>query len=260
MRACVSDCDLYYEDRGAGPPLLFVHGFPLSGEMWLPTVERLGIGWRCVVPDLRGHGRSGATEQVTIAQFADDLAALLDALDEQRPAVIIGLSLGGIIAFEFYRRHRNRVRALVLCDTRANAEPPEGIARREALAQSALRAGSRAVADAMIDGLFAPGAAPELKARWHAVMARTPPVGVAAAARALAQRAESFSTLPRIDCPTLVVVGAEDTLTPVESLREIHASIRGSCFEVIPGAGHLPPVEQPDRFASVLQDFLASLA
>jgi pimeloyl-ACP methyl ester carboxylesterase len=91
-------------------------------------------------------------------------------------------------------------------------------------------------------------------------MARTPPVGVAAAARALAQREEFSSTLPQIDCPTLVVVGAEDSITPVETLREIHEGIRGSRFEIIPGAGHLPPVEQPDHFARVLRDFLAELA
>jgi 3-oxoadipate enol-lactonase len=260
MNITLSDCELYCEVQGQGPPLLFVHGFPISGAMWRPTVERLGDGWRCIVPDLRGHGQSGASQQVTIARFADDLAELLDALNERDPAVIIGLSMGGIIAFEFYRRHRRRVRALVLCDTRANADTPEAAARREALAQTALREGSRAVADSMIDGVFAPDAPAELKAHWHAVMAQTPPVGVAAAARALAQRPESFSTLPQIDCPTLVVVGAVDTLTPVESMREIHRLIRGSRLEEIPGAGHLPPVEQPDHFTRGLRSFLNELA
>ena len=256
----LGDCELYCKVRGQGTPLLFVHGFPVSGAMWRLAVERLGDGWRCIVPDLRGHGQSSVSEQVTIPRFADDLAELLDALDERTPAVIIGLSMGGIIAFEFYRRHRQRVRALVLCDTRANADTPEGAARREALAQKALREGSRAVADAMIDGVFAPGAAPELKAHWHTVMAQTLPAGMAAAARALAQRPESLSTLPQIDCPTLVVVGADDTLTPVESMREIHRLIRGSRLEVIPGAGHLPPVEQPDYFTRVLRSFLEEFA
>jgi 3-oxoadipate enol-lactonase len=259
MNIPLGDCELYCDMRGQGAPLLFVHGFPVSGAMWRPTVQQLGGGWRSIVPDLRGHGQSGVSAQVTITRFADDLAELLDALNERRPAVIIGLSMGGIIAFEFYRRHRQRVRALVLCDTRANADTPEGAARREALAQTALQQGSRAVADAMIDGVFAPDAPPELKAHWHEVMAQTPPAGVAAAARALAQRRESFSTLAHIDCPTLVVVGADDALTPVESMREIHGRIRGSRLEVIPGAGHLPPVEQPDHFTRVLRSFLEAL-
>jgi pimeloyl-ACP methyl ester carboxylesterase len=134
------------------------------------------------------------------------------------------------------------------------------VAKREAVAQTALRDGSQAVADAMIDGIFGRDAVAELKAQWRGLMARMPPAGVAAASRALAQRAESFSTLPQIDCPTLVVVGAEDALTPADSMREIHRQIRASRFEVIPGAGHVPPVEQPDHFARVLHSFLERLS
>jgi pimeloyl-ACP methyl ester carboxylesterase len=260
MMIPIQSCLLYCDIRGDGPPVLFIHGFPLAGEMWRPTVERLGDRWRCIVPDLRGHGQSSVSESVTIAQFAADLAELLDKLGENQPAVVVGLSMGGIIAFDFFRRHRARVRALVLVDTRANAETAEGIARRNALADAALRDGSRVVADAMIDAVFAPGVSPALRAYWYDLMSRTPPAGVAAAARALARREESFSTLPQIDCRTLVVVGAEDSLTPVETLREIHEGIRGSRFAIIPAAGHLPPVEQPEQFAQVLQDFLERLA
>lgn len=258
-RITVHGCTLHCEVSGAGPPVLFVHGFPLTGEMWRATAAGLCDRWRCIVPDLRGHGRSDATPQTSIAQFADDLAALLDELDERRPAVVVGLSLGGIIAFEFFRRHRPRLRALVLTCTRANPENAEGIARREALAQAALTRGTAAVVDTMIDNLFAPGVDPALKRRWREIMCTCPPVGTAAAARALAARADSYPTLPQIDVPTLVVAGAEDAITPVATLREIHAGIRGSRLEIIPRAGHLPPVEQPEAYAAAVRRFLETV-
>lgn len=290
MRMRIADTTLYCEITGHGPPILFVHGFPISGEMWRPTVERLGGGWRCIVPDLRGHGRSEVSETVTIAQFAEDLAELLDVLDERRPAVLVGLSMGGIIAFEFFRRYgmktgtgsapnplesdtsailrgacprfqrtpRPRLRALVLCNTRANAETPEGVVRREAVAQTALRDGTRAVVDGM-KGLFGPAFSPAQRDYWTNLMAQTPAQGAAAASRAMGSRAESFSTLPKIDCPTLVVAGEHDTFTPVETLREIHRGIPGARLEIIPDAGHVPPAEQPDRFTAVLREFLGGL-
>ncbi|MFO0973641.1 MAG: alpha/beta hydrolase [Phycisphaerae bacterium] len=250
-------CDV----AGSGPvSVVFVHGFPLTREMWRPTVSRLARRARCIAPDLRGHGRSAASDAVTITRFADDLAELLDALGEPGPVVVCGLSMGGIIAFEFFRRHRARVAALALCDTRANAESPEGVARREALAAAVLREGSQAAASAMIGTALAPTASATLRDEVFAMMASNSRVGVAAAARALATRPDSFPTLPQIDVPTLVVVGAEDAITPVDGLVDIQRRIRGARLVVIPGAGHVPPMEQPEAFAQALDEFLDGLA
>ena len=141
MRVTVSDVSLHCEITGAGRPVLFVHGFPITGAMWQPAVGRLGPGFRCIVPDLRGFGQSDVSESVTIARFADDLIELLDDIGEIRPVVLVGLSMGGIIAFEFFRRHRDRLRALVLCNTRANAETAEGAAKREQVAQQGDQSG-----------------------------------------------------------------------------------------------------------------------
>lgn len=259
MQATVSGIRLSYEVFGQGSPLLFIHGFPLSGAMWHEVAGSLPGGWRGIVPDLRGHGQSGATPQVTIGQFADDLAGLLDAMSERAPAVVCGLSMGGIIAMEFYRRYTDRVRALVLCDTRANAETPEGIARREHMAQTALREGTARVVDIMIANLFAPSFPAERRSQWHTLMSATPAVGVAAAARALAGRPDSIPTLPEIRVPTLVICGEEDAISPPEMMRAMHALIPDSRFVLVPGAGHVPPVEQPDAFAAALGTFLASL-
>ena len=258
MQARVNGVMLHYELVGDGEPILFVHGFPLSGALWKPIAERLQ-GWRCLVPDLRGHGRSAATPTATIEQFSDDLVALLDTIGERRPVVLCGLSMGGVIAFDFFRRHRARLRALVLVDCRANADTPEGRQQREELAQAVLRDGSRVAADSMIDKLLAPQASPALRTEWHAIMAATPPVGVAAAARALAQRPDSTATLGRIDVPTLLVFGEEDRITPPDLARQMLAAIPGARLELISAAGHLPPVEQPDRFLQAIRTFLAEL-
>jgi len=259
MQLTIDNIPIYYDILGKGRPILFAHGFPLSGEMWKPAAERLADRYRCIMPDLRGHGRSGATPEASVQRHADDLAALLEAIGEVRPVVLVGLSFGGAIAFDFFRRHRSMLRALVLCDTRVNAEPPEGVAKREAVALAALKDGSRTAADGMINSLFSPAASPQLKARWHAIMSRTDPVGVAAAARALAARPDSAPTLPLIDCPTLIIYGRDDALTPPAIGEEIHRGIAGSTLELIPNAGHMPPVEQPELFAAALRRFLEGL-
>lgn len=247
-------CDTF----GAGPPILFVHGFPLDGRMWHPAVERLAARFRCIVPDLRGFGRSGTSPQASMTRFADDLAALLDHLRENQPVVLCGLSMGGIIGFEFFRRHRARLAGLILCNTRAKPESPEGVVRREKTATDVLRDGSRTIADAMIGSILAP-TAPEALRQWsHAMMASQPPIGVAASARALGTRPDSYPTLARIDLPTLVIAGSHDTITPPPTLSEIAAGIPGARLVTIENSGHLSPAEQPDAFAAAVMNYAGS--
>lgn len=254
---CVLACSVSGPD--AGTPVLFIHGFPLSGEMWRAAAAALAPAFRCIVPDLRGHGASDASDRASMPMFADDLSTILDRLGEKRPAVLVGLSMGGIIALEFFRRHRDRVRALALCNTRALPESDEGRVGRERLACEVLARGSVAAADAMIDRLFAPGADAALRARWHQVMAATSAVGAAAAARGLADRADSRPTLPTIDVPTLVVAGQHDAITPVDLMHSMASAIPGSRFEVVRGAGHLPPLEAPETFSRLLLGWVRDL-
>lgn len=244
---------------GAGPPVLFIHGFPISGEMWYEAAAALADSFRCIVPDLRGHGRSEVSPRISMAEFADDLAGLLDALDERRPVALVGLSMGGMIALEFFRRHRPRVGALGLVCTRANAESPEGVERRRKMAEAALRQGVGSIVELMMPNLFGPGFPPERRKYWQARMSATPPAGAAAAALALGARQESFSLLGQIDVPTLVVAGARDAITSAESLREIADGIRGSRFVLFENCGHVPPVEFPAEFDALLREFLGAV-
>lgn len=244
-------------DRSA-PPLLFVHGFPISHEMWLPSADLLCERFFCIMPDLPGYGRTPPRRDCNIASYADDLAALLGAMGETRPVILIGLSMGGIIALEFFRRHRSRLRALVLCDTRYNAETSAGIEQREQAALLALKRGTRAVAETMIDRALAPNPAPEVRVRLLELMCATPPEGVAAGSRALAGRIDSLPTLASIDVPTLLVWGREDQITGLEIAEVFRREIRGSRLVVIEGAGHVPPMERAGEFARVVREFAVS--
>lgn len=261
---------------GDDPPLLFVHGFLLTRALWTPVAHALAPARRRLLVDLRGHGRSPlgpagfsprdatrdldaepAPPDASIADYADDLAALLDRLAICRPVVLVGLSMGGIVGFEFFRRHRARLAALVLIGSRANAESPAGVGRWGALIRAVARLGPRAAADATLDLLFAPPAAPALRATWRAIIFAQPRHGVILGARALAARADAFPLLPAIDVPTLVAVGRDDVVTPPETMHDIARRIPGARYAEIPDAGHLLPVEQPRAVADLLASFLA---
>lgn len=260
MEATVNGVGLHYRVRGEGDPVLFLHGFPFSGALWGPVLERLGDGIRAIVPDLRGMGASEpAAAAAGMADYAADAAGLLDALGETRPAVVVGMSMGGYVALELCRRSPERVRALALVDTRAGPDTEEAARGRHETAERVLREGSATVADAMLGKLFAPGAPEALKARWREVMAATPPEGVAAALRAMAARPDSTATLRSLGRPVLVVVGAEDAITPPEEARRMAEAAGGAPVEVVPGAGHMAAVEQPDAVAAALRRFLLAL-
>jgi pimeloyl-ACP methyl ester carboxylesterase len=232
--------------------------------MWAQAAAALSGQYLCVMPDLRGHGRSPPPDGdgVTIADYADDCARALDSTAPRRLAVVCGLSMGGIITLEFFRRHRSRVRALVLCDTRANPETPEGVTTREQRARLALERGDegvRAIADAMLQNLLAPGVDAAVRSAVRDMMLGTSPAGLAAASRALGTRPDLRPALGSIDVPTLLIVGEEDAITPPEHMAGMQRSIPGSRLIDIPGAGHLPPVERPDEFNRVLRAFVERL-
>ena len=194
-------------------------------------------------------------------RYADDVVALLDALQIDR-AVVGGLSMGGYIALALWRRHRNRIRALVLADTRSGADNDEGKQKRGELIALAQSEGSAAVADRQVTGLLGKSTRekqPELVDRIRSIMAGESPDGIVGALEAMRNRPDSTPLLAGIDVPTLIVVGDEDVLTPPKEARAMHAAIRGSRLEVIPGAGHLSNLERPAAFNAALSDFVGSL-
>jgi len=249
-------------------PLLFIHGYPFTGDMWLPLVDLLEDRYRLIIPDLRGFGKSelwapmtpGQTVPLSIALFADDLRLLIEEIGEDRPLVVVGLSMGGYIAFEFYRRFASNVMALVLADTRAQTDSPERKLERIQTAQRVLNEGSGFVADSMAQQVFASTAPAEMREHWRRIMSQTSPETIASTLVAMASRPDSVPTLRSILCPTLVIVGEADPITPLEDARRIYQSIPAARLEVIPKAAHFPPVERPNEFAQVLSRFVAHIA
>lgn len=253
--------ELAVEDRGAGDAILFVHAFPLHRGMWAPQVDALAGEARCIAPDLRGFGDSGDGPPWTMDRFADDLACVLDALGVER-ATVCGLSLGGYVAFALWRRHPDRVRALVLADTRAGADSEDGREKRRATIATARTQGPAAVAAQAITGLVGKTTRAqdgEAMARTRALLARARVEGIVGASEAMLARPDSTPTLATISVPTLVVVGEEDVLTPPKEARAMADAIPGATLEVIPRAGHLSNLERPAAFTCALRDFLAAL-
>jgi pimeloyl-ACP methyl ester carboxylesterase len=286
-RAVIAPCDgaaLHVAVRGAGVPLLLVHGFPHDHTLWRPQLDALGDAARVIAPDLRGFGRSGGASSdggaamtagapagaamtagapvgASVDRYADDLACVLDAAGVRR-AVVGGLSMGGYVALAFWRRHRERVRALVLADTRAGADDDEARAKRREMIALARERGSEAVAARMLDGMVGKttrARAPELVDTVRQMLARQPVPGIVDALQAMHDRPDSTPDLATIDVPTLVVVGDEDVLTPVAEARRLHEGIAGSRLEVLAGAGHVSNVERAAAFTHVVRELLRSL-
>ncbi|HVA48821.1 MAG TPA: alpha/beta fold hydrolase [Pirellulales bacterium] len=250
-------------DQGQGSPLLFVHGFPLSHAMWNAQIPVFAADHRVIAPDLRGFGDSVDTDGVvSMEDFADDLAAILDFLNVREPVVLCGLSMGGYIALQFVRKYRQRLRGLVLCDTRASADVPEVVENRMKVARLVIESGTQPVAEAMLPKAFGPktyAERPEVVEAVRAMMIASDPTGVAAASRGMATRPDMTGLLSTIDVPTLVIVGADDVLTPVDEMRRMAEAIPGAEFRIIPEAGHVTPLENPLGFNAVLAEFLEGM-
>lgn len=261
MIALLDSVEIGYDESGTGMPVLFVHGFPHNRSLWSPQLQGLTAQARCLAADLRGFGETTATPPYSMDRYADDLAGLLDVLHVER-AVIAGLSMGGYVAFAFWRRHPQRVRGLVLCNTKAGADNEEAKVKRRSLMAVARDQGSSAVADAVLAGMLGKSTRskrPEIVNEVHRMISSSPTDGVIGALQAMMDRPDSTATLATISVPTLIVTGDEDTIIPIDDVRALHAAIRGSTLEVISGAGHLSNLERPAAFNHLVSEFLARL-
>lgn len=261
--ARINGLNLAYTDRGQGPPVVLLHAFPQSRAMWASQVEALSKTNRVIAPDFRGFGESDAPLwHYTLDQFADDVKGLLDHL-AIRQAVLAGLSMGGYTLFAFWRKYADRVKGLVLADTRAQADTEEGRTGRFAMAQTAYTKGASAIADIMLPKLLSPVALqtkPELVRQVRATIERTQVSGIAGALMAMAERPDSVPLLAQIACPALVITGELDGPTPPADGRLMADTIRGARLEIIPQAGHLSNLEQPETFNTAVSSFLNQLA
>jgi pimeloyl-ACP methyl ester carboxylesterase len=240
--------------------VLLVHGFPLDHEMWSAQSEFLAAKHRVIAPDLRCFGESpAAAGTVTMEQMADDLAGLLDALHVNEPIVYCGLSMGGYVAWQFWRKYAARLRGLVLCNTRSQADSPETVLSRQKMIDHVLRAGTQFVADAMLPKLFAQDTfkrAPQIVETVRQKILAARPESVVAAIRGLTVRPDVTSQLGSIRLPTLVLAGEHDMISPATEMRAMAGAIPGARYAVVPDAGHMTPLENPAAFNAEVGRFL----
>ena len=258
---------VHYLDEGAGDQaVVFVHGFPFEASMWEPQIPVVtDAGRRVVAPDLPGFGQSAVPADrsaYSIDRYADLVAALVEELG-LGPVVLVGLSMGGYIALAVVRRHPGVLAGLVLADTRADRDTPEG--RQTRSDQQAL-VEERGDVTPLVDGLLTrvlAEAGPrraEVGARLGDMMRSTAPAGWIGALEAMKQRRDQTDLLPSISVPALVVVGESDALVPLEVAEGMAKAIPGARLEVVPDAGHVANLENPEAFNRAFADFLARLA
>ncbi|HVJ06129.1 MAG TPA: alpha/beta fold hydrolase [Candidatus Saccharimonadales bacterium] len=251
--------DLFYELRGEGPEVVLLHPFPSDHNFWFPMAQHLESRFRLVLPDLRGLGRSGLSESATtMAKLADDVLRLCDELKIGR-AVFVGCSVGGYTLFEFWRRSRDRVKALILMDTKAGADSEEGRTGRLKNAEETLQKGPSWAIEQIMPKLLAPVT---MNSRLDVVeaakktMSQSGAQGMASLQRGMAVRSDSTELLAQIDVPTLVLGGEDDMATPVSELERIARGIRGAELKIVSKAGHFAAFEQPADVGRIVREFL----
>ena len=251
--------ELAYEERGSGPVLAFIHGFPLDRRMWIDQLSGLAKVRRCVALDLRGNGLSTIEDkepEFSIDLLADDVARTLDEIGADQ-ADICGLSMGGYVAFAFWRRHRDRVRSLILCDTKSEADSDEAKAGREKTAAMVREQGLEALWDGLGAKLLAADPSPEHVAKLKEMFLAQPREVIAADALAMRDRPDSTPDLAGITVPVLWIHGEQDQLMPIDGARATAEKIPGARFAAIPNGGHMAPMENPGAANAAIVEFLS---
>ncbi|HTI13364.1 MAG TPA: alpha/beta fold hydrolase [Dictyobacter sp.] len=261
VRLIINSVEVAYDDHGVGIPVIFLHAFPLNRHMWDGQVSALldEQRFRLITLDWPGFGESVlSTDISTMESFADCIAGVMDALGIPQ-AILCGLSMGGYAAFAFLRKYPQRIRGLILSDTRPGADDETGKANRVRLAQVAETQGADAIADLQMSKLISEDTRqhhPAVEERVRQLISTASPQGIAAASRGMAQRQDATDLLSQIQFPTLVLVGEHDALTPPSVVQEYTKEISSARMAVIPHAGHLANLEQPDAFLAAIRSFL----
>ncbi len=257
----VNGITLAYNDQGSGLSIVFCHAFPLNRTMWAEQEKAFSSQFRVVTIDLRGHGESDPPLwRYTLDQAADDVIGVLDHLSI-REAVFVGLFMGGYILFALYRKYADRVKGLVLADTRAQADTEEGKQARFQMAQAAYQKGPPAMADIMIPKLLSPATIqtkPELVRHVRAMIEGNPISGIVGDLMAMAERPDSVTLLKHITCPTQIIVGELDLPTPPSDAKLMADQIPNARLTIIPAAAHLSNLEKPDIFNDAVREFIGN--
>lgn len=262
MQVRSGDAQISYEVLGKGPDVVLLHPFPANREVWRPVAESLAHRYRLILPDLRGHGDSGVGEGiVTMDKHAADIARVCDDAGVGK-AVFAGNSIGGYILFEFWRRSRQRVKALILCDTKAQADSAEARSTRLKSVEEVEKNGPAAFVANNLGRLLGESTRrnrPDIVEAARRMMQKMPVAGIAAVQRGMAERPDSMPTMATIEVPALVLVGEEDVVTPLADGELMRQCLLRAELKVIRKAGHYAPLEQPEAVTEAVREFLGQV-
>jgi 3-oxoadipate enol-lactonase len=264
MRFVLDNGYFAYEQMGDGIPLLFIHGYPLSRKIWRPQLSGLSDIASIIAIDLRGHGESYPFEPpYPMELLADDCQQLVGYLGITRPLVVCGLSMGGYVTMALYRKYPHMFAGMILTSTRSGADSPEGKSNREATVKNVYERGVPYIVDGMLPKLVSPvtlSSRPQLVSSTRRIMLETSVQGVVGASQGMRERPDSSASLSHTSFPVLIVHGADDQLIPVGEAETMRQKIPNSRLVIIPEAGHLPNMEQPEKFNQAVGEFIQTLA
>ena len=247
---------IHYIDQGSGPAIVLLHGFPLDHRMWNGQIESLSsAGHRVIAPDFRGFGQSPPAGPFSMESLADDVHALAEQLGATL-FVLAGLSMGGYVALAYARKYPGSLRGLVLLDTKAESDTPEGREGRGKMIQLVREKGSRAVGDAMQPKLLAANAKPGVVKRLRDMTDGTPPITIEHALAAMRDRPDQTGMLSSIQVPALVIVGDADAITPPAVCQAMQRAISHSQLVIIRDSGHMTTMEEPEQVNDAMREFL----
>lgn len=265
MRIQISpEISISYQLTGAGQPIVFLHPFPMDHRLWKDQVAHFLPQYQVLTPDLRGFGNSDGfgAQEPSIEQMADDLNALLDVLNITEPIVLCGLSIGGYVALRFAQKYFSRLRGLVICDSRAEADTDETKAGRDRMIAFAKEHTSSEIVQKVLSGLLGKTSLrtrPQLVERVQEIGSSQSQQAILNALAALRDRPDATDWLEKITIPTLLIFGEEDALAPSHVIKTLCAGLPDVTLVKLPHAGHFSALEQPELFNAALENFLKQL-
>jgi pimeloyl-ACP methyl ester carboxylesterase len=260
MGKYVNGIAVYEHGDRTKTPIIFIHGFPYNSTMWSQQIKRLKENYYCIAYDVRGLGETPSGDgQFTMEMFVDDLFSIMDSLDLDRP-IIAGFSMGGYITLRAVEREPDRFRAIILCDTKAEADDDAGRIKRAGAITAIDKEGIEEFASGFVAMTFSDDAPQRISEAYNATLEQAQkesPIGVKGCLLAMAARTDTSSVLDTVQVPTLLLVGEQDTITPPEVMQTMHDKIKDSEIVTIPGAGHMTTIENPEVVTQSIEEFLS---
>lgn len=252
---------IHYQEKGTGPAVVLLHGFPLDLRIWDAQAAALSDRNRVITIDLRGFGQSRSTRSFTMQDLADDVHHVLTHI-QATPAVLGGLSMGGYVTLAYMVKYPTDLRGVMLIDTKAEADTADGKAGRMKMIELVKKEGAKAVADQMMPKMLSPDtppSRPDVVGRLREIMEACPPLTIEHALLALRDRPDQTDKLASCACPTLIVVGESDAITPPAAAQAMQKEIPHAKLAVIKAAGHMSPMEQPEQVSRAMKEFLGTV-